>query len=129
MLSRLAADTGRSSVLGVRQQVQFRGRPMPYLVSKLTAPKTPGVYRLDFVGSEASHKTSEEAAGWIVVPGAGSWADPRKSGDNALLLFTKMNFGGKSIRQYFRNVLEYRSYRKDPTTYPQVSPQIQRHSS
>jgi len=72
MLSRLAADTGRSSVLGVRQQVQFRGGPMPYLVSKLTAPKTPGVYRLDFGGSEASHKTSEEVAGWFVVPGAGS---------------------------------------------------------
>ena len=34
----------------VRQEVQFRGGPARSLPSRLTAPKTPGIYRLDFGG-------------------------------------------------------------------------------
>jgi hypothetical protein len=49
--------------------VSFSGGPVQSLPSKLTAPKTPGLYRLDFGGPGASHKTSDAVAGWFVVQG------------------------------------------------------------
>lgn len=55
---------------GVVQQVSFQGGPVQSLSSKLTAPKKPGLYRLDFGGPNASHKTSDQVAGWFFVPGA-----------------------------------------------------------
>jgi len=66
-LSRVSPANKEVSVLGVRQEVTFRGGPARYLTSKLTAPKTPGLYRLDFGGTGASHQTSNEVAGWFVV--------------------------------------------------------------
>ncbi len=59
----------QANALGVRQEVMFRGGPVRSLTGKLTAPMTPGVYRLDFEGTDTSHRTSNEVAGWFVVPG------------------------------------------------------------
>lgn len=69
ILSRVAANSNKSSTLGVRQEVTFRGGPVQYLPSTLTAPKTPGMHRLDFGGINASHGSSDEVAGWFVVSG------------------------------------------------------------
>lgn len=68
---RLSRVAGRQtlSALGTRQEVSFRGGPIRSLVSKLAAPKTPGLYRLDFDGAGASHKTSDQVAGWFIVSG------------------------------------------------------------
>ncbi len=68
-LSRVTALGAAPSALGVRQEVSFRGGPVRSLPSALTAPTTPGLYRLDFGGDGASHKTSGQVAGWFVVPG------------------------------------------------------------
>jgi phospholipase A1 len=57
------------NALGTRQDVSFSGGPVQSLPSKLTAPKAPGLYRLDFGGPGASHKTSDAVAGWFVVQG------------------------------------------------------------
>jgi phospholipase A1 len=70
MLTRVSDKVPNESALGVRQEVMFRGGPVRSLASMLTAPKTPGLYRLDFGGANASHETSNEVAGWFVVPGA-----------------------------------------------------------
>jgi hypothetical protein len=70
ILHRISVDAKKAHELGVRQEVSFRGGPVRYLTSKLIAPSTPGVYRLDFGGTNSSHKTSNEVAGWFVVPGA-----------------------------------------------------------
>jgi phospholipase A1 len=71
ILSRVAANSDRAASLGVRQEVMFRGGPVRALPSKLMAPKTPGIYRLDFGGPSASHKTSDKVAGWFAVSGKG----------------------------------------------------------
>jgi phospholipase A1 len=70
ILHRISADTREANILGSRQEVTFRGGSVRSLTSKITAPRTPGVYRLDFGGRDSSHKTSSEVAGWFVVPGA-----------------------------------------------------------
>jgi hypothetical protein len=66
-LSRVTRGAAAPSALGVRQEVSFRGGPIRSLSSKLSAPTTPGLYRLDFGGKDASHKTSDQVAGWFVV--------------------------------------------------------------
>jgi pimeloyl-ACP methyl ester carboxylesterase len=68
-LSRVTAAGATPSAMGVRQDVSFRGGPVRSLPSTLTAPTTPGLYRLDFGGDGASHKTSGQVAGWFIVPG------------------------------------------------------------
>ena len=69
ILNRVVANSAKAAPLGVRQEVQFRGGPVRSLPSRLIAPTTPGIYRLDFGGSTASHKTSEKVAGWFAVSG------------------------------------------------------------
>jgi pimeloyl-ACP methyl ester carboxylesterase len=68
-LSRVAARGQTLSALGTRQEVSFRGGPIRSLASVVTAPKAPGLYRLDFDGADASHKTSDQTAGWFIVSG------------------------------------------------------------
>jgi hypothetical protein len=46
---------------------RIRGGPARSLPGRLVAPKTPGIYRLDFGGINASHNTLDKAAGWFVV--------------------------------------------------------------
>jgi hypothetical protein len=70
ILHRISSNTQEANILGIRQEVTFRGGPVRSLTSKLIAPRTPGVYRLDFGGQDSSHKTSSEVAGSFVVPGA-----------------------------------------------------------
>jgi len=51
----------------LRQEIQFRGRLARSLPSILVAPKTPGIYRLDFGAVDATHRTSGQVAGWFAV--------------------------------------------------------------
>lgn len=67
MLSRVGPDSAKAAPLGVRQEIQFRGGPARSLPSRLIAPKTPGIYRLDFGGVDATHRTSGQVAGWFAV--------------------------------------------------------------
>jgi hypothetical protein len=67
LLNRIAPGTTKAAALGTRQEVLFKGGPLRSLTSKLVAPTTPGIYRLDFGGPGASHKTSDKVAGWFVV--------------------------------------------------------------
>lgn len=67
MLSRVTPGTAKAAALGARQEVLLKGGPVRSLTSKLAAPTTPGIYRLDFGGAGASHKTSDKVAGWFVV--------------------------------------------------------------
>jgi len=60
-------ENGRSSHVGVLQDLEIRGGRVRHLVSKVTAPHAPGVYRLDFGGANASHRSSSELAGWFTV--------------------------------------------------------------
>jgi phospholipase A1 len=69
MLSRVTSDGGKAAQLGARQEIQFRGGPARSLSSKLVAPRTPGIYRLDFGGPNSSHKTTDKVAGWFAVSG------------------------------------------------------------
>ena len=70
ILSCITSDRAEAASLGVRQEVSFRGGPARSLPGKLAAPKTPGIYRLDFGGADASHRTSDKVAGWFAVSGA-----------------------------------------------------------
>jgi hypothetical protein len=67
MLNRIASGTTKAAALGTRQEVLFKGGPVRSLPSRLAAPSTPGIYRLDFGGAGASHRTSDKVAGWFVV--------------------------------------------------------------
>jgi hypothetical protein len=69
-LSRFPSAGLKAVPLGSRQEVQFRGGPARSLPSTLIAPKTPGIYRLDFGGANATHKTSDKVAGWFAVSAA-----------------------------------------------------------
>jgi phospholipase A1 len=69
ILSRAHSNGAKLASLGSQQEIQFRGGPARSLPSKLRAPTTPGVYRLDFGGLNASHTTSDKVAGWFVVSG------------------------------------------------------------
>lgn len=66
-LSRIVPGTMQPAALGIRQEVQLKGGPVRSLPNKLTAPTTPGIYRLDFGGAGASHQTNDKVAGWFVV--------------------------------------------------------------
>jgi pimeloyl-ACP methyl ester carboxylesterase len=66
-LSRIVPGTTQPAPLGTRQEVQLKGGPVRSLPNKLVAPTTPGVYRLDFGGEGASHRTNDKVAGWFVV--------------------------------------------------------------
>ena len=67
ILSRTSPDRAEAIPMGVRQEIQFHGGPVRSLHSKVIAPTTPGIYRLDFGGTNASHRTSDKVAGWFVV--------------------------------------------------------------
>jgi pimeloyl-ACP methyl ester carboxylesterase len=69
-LSRVSAN-GRSSHVANLQDLEIRGGTTRYLASKLIAPQKPGLYRLDFGGIDASHRSSTELAGWFVVQDTG----------------------------------------------------------
>jgi hypothetical protein len=66
-LSRIVPGTAQAAALGTRQEIQLKGGPVRSLPSKLVAPTTPGIYRLDFGGEGASHRTNDKVAGWFVV--------------------------------------------------------------
>ena len=67
ILSRFSPSRAKAIPIGIRQEIQFRGGPVRSLSSKLIAPTMPGIYRLDFGGMNASHRTSDKVAGWFVV--------------------------------------------------------------
>jgi hypothetical protein len=73
-LSRVSATSNVSSSLGVQHEVNLRGGRVRQVRTTLTAPKAPGLYRLDFGGANASHRTSDDVAGWFVVSGVGRLA-------------------------------------------------------
>jgi phospholipase A1 len=70
-LSRYPSEGLAPVPLGSQQEVQFRGGPARSLPSRLIAPNTPGIYRLDFGGANATHKTSDKVAGWFAVSAPG----------------------------------------------------------
>jgi len=69
-LSRVDAN-GRSSHVANLQDLEIRGATTRYLASNLIAPQSPGLYRLDFEGVDASHRSSAELAGFFVVQDTG----------------------------------------------------------
>ncbi len=67
-LSRLGPD-GKTMVAmtSLQKKVTVEGGPIQQHAVKIIAPQTPGAYRLDFEGDDATHATSQGTTGWFVV--------------------------------------------------------------
>ena len=70
-VTRLDERSKKMVPLGSRREIAYRGgAPIRSLPITLKAPMLPGAYRVEYVGSDASHRTTPRTAGWFAV-GAG----------------------------------------------------------
>ncbi len=68
VLSRIDERRRRLVPISPAREIVYRGgAPIGLLRIMLTAPITPGAYRLDFMGGDASHRTTDRTAGWFAV--------------------------------------------------------------